>query len=185
MSTSSTTKGREEDQLAALLEQRRDADQGILEVEAATVKLVIFAIDESLFAFSGANVAEILPLTTIHFVPGCPPSLEGVINVRGDITSVIRLGDLLGRPHAPDSRRAAILLGQSRAEDDEAPMRSGLRVDRVEDVLDIPEASIRPPTDTLPEQLRGLATGLFQYRGEVVIALDLERLFHDYRGALR
>ncbi|NEX21010.1 purine-binding chemotaxis protein CheW [Thiorhodococcus mannitoliphagus] len=184
MSTSTESGISEKDPLASVLEQRRDADQRIVEVEAATVKCVIFAIDDRLFAFPGGNVAEILPLTTIHFVPGCPSSLEGVINVRGDITSVIRLGDLLGCAHAPDSRRAAILLGQSRGTDD-VPMRSGLRVDRVEDVLDIIEESIRPPTDTLPEQLRGLATGIFQHHGQAVIALDLERLFQDYRCALR
>ncbi|MBK1648830.1 chemotaxis protein CheW [Rhabdochromatium marinum] len=172
----------ENDQLAEILQHRRTAEAGIVEVDAPTVKLVIFAIGDALFAFPGQNIAEILPLTTIHFVPGCPPSLEGVINVRGDITSVIRLGDLLDRSHEPSSRRAAILLGQARAQDN--AMRSGLRVDRVEDVLDIVEESMRPPTDTLPERLRAVATGIFQHRDETVIALDLERLFQDYASTL-
>lgn len=167
----------ERDQLAEILEQRRQAGAGIVAVDAPTLKLVIFAIGNDCFAFPGSRIIEILPLTTIHFVPGCPPFLEGVINVRGDIDSVIRLGDLLGTAHAPTDRHTAILLGQSRA--GEPAMRSGLRVDQVLDVLDVFESSIQPPPETLPERLRELATGVLRHREQTVIVLDLERLFHD------
>jgi purine-binding chemotaxis protein CheW len=168
----------ERDALAEILERRRREDYEIIEVEAPTVKLVVFAVGDGLFAFLGANVAEILPLTTLYFVPGCPPSLEGVINVRGDITSVIRLGDLLGMDHAATSRRTAILLGRAKA------MCSGLRVDEVLDVLDVLEEIMQAPPSTLPEKLRSWATGVFAYRGRSVLVLDLERLFQDYRAGL-
>lgn len=168
----------ERDALAEILERRRHSDQEMIGVEAPTVKLVVFAVGDRLFAFPGANVAEILPLTTIYFVPGCPPSLEGVINVRGDITSVIRLGDLLGTDHAAAGRRTAILLGRGKT------MRSGLRVDEVLDVLDVLEEIMQAPPSTLPERLRPWATGVFAYRGRSVLALDLERLFQDYRAGL-
>ena len=167
----------ERDQLTAILEQRRQAGAGIVAVDAPTFKVVIFAIGESCFAFPGRQIIEILPLTTIHAVPGCPSFLEGVINVRGDIDSVIRLGDLLDAQHAPVERQAAILLGHSRST--VPPMRSGLRIDRVLDVLDVIESSIQPPPETLPEALRGLASGVFRQREQTVILLDLERLFQD------
>lgn len=168
----------ERDALAEILERRRNADQGIVEAEAPTTKLVIFAVGDALFAFSGANVTEILPLTTIYFVPGCPPSLEGVINVRGDITSVVRLGDVLGVEHAATGRRTAILLGRGSA------MCSGLRVDEVLDVLDVLEEIIQTPPSTLPESVRPWTTGVFEYQGRSVLLLDLERLFQDYRAGL-
>lgn len=157
--------------LELLLERRRGADARILEVETAKVKLVIFVVGEALLAFPARVLVEILPLTTIHVVPGCPPALEGVINVRGDIASVVRLGDLLGMTHIPSARRSAILLGQG------TQVRSGLRVDRVVDVLDVTEESIQATPDSLPEPLRGLATGVFEHAGQVVILLDLDRVF--------
>ncbi len=168
----------EREKLADLLEQRRHAGSRIVEVDAPTVKLVVFAIGAALFAFPGANVTEILPLTTIYPVPGCPPSLEGVINVRGDIASVIRLGDLLGETHAATDRRTAILLGQGNA------MSSGLRVDRVVDVLDVLEEIIQPPPTTVPENLRSWATGIFAWQGRSVLVLNLEPLLQDYRTGL-
>ncbi|MGB5063861.1 MAG: chemotaxis protein CheW [Candidatus Competibacter sp.] len=168
----------EQAQLSEILERRRQANSGILDVEAPTAQMVIFALGNELFAFPGANITEILPLSPIYFVPGCPPSLEGVINVRGDIASVIRLSDLLGVERAAIGRRTAILMGQG------GGMRSGLRVDRVEDVLDVVRDTIHDPPCTLPEELRPLATGVFEHRGRMVLALDLERLFQDYRAGL-
>ena len=77
----------------------------------------------------------------VFFLPGCPPSLEGVINVRGDIELVVRLRALLGLPEAAPGQASRIVLGQASA------MRSGIRVDRVEDVVDVSKApSRRRPT---------------------------------------
>ncbi|MCB1777621.1 MAG: chemotaxis protein CheW [Candidatus Competibacteraceae bacterium] len=168
----------ERDALTEILAWRRHGDPNISAVEAPVVKMVVFAVGDTLFAFPGASVTEILPMTTIYWVPGCPSSLEGVINVRGDVTSVIRLGDLLGVEHVTEDGRTAILLGHGNA------MCSGLRVDRVLDVLDVLEERIQPPLSTLPERFQPWATGMFAYQGRSVLALDLGRLFQDYRAGL-
>jgi purine-binding chemotaxis protein CheW len=59
-------------------------------------------------------------------------------------------------------------------------MRSGLRVDRVVDVLDVVEDSLQPVPDTLPESLRRAARGVFQLHERSVLLLDLDALFQDY-----
>ena len=84
------------------LTQRLDAQKEIVNIDEPLVKLVIFALGDDQFAFLGEGIHEILTKVDVFFVPGCPPSLEGVINVRGDIESVIRPHDLL---HLPASRR--------------------------------------------------------------------------------
>lgn len=161
--------------LDLILAQRRQSGGQMVEVELPRIKLVVFMVGETWLALPARDLVEILPLTTIHFVPGCPPTLEGVINVRGDVTSVIRLGGLLGLEHAPTSRRSAILLGQCRVDQGEM-IRSGLRVDRVIDVLDVTEDSIQTRPDSLPEPLRSLATGLFRHEGQGVMLLDLAQV---------
>ena len=168
------------DALGALLAQCCARDAAPVAVDAPTVKLVIFTIGTQHLALPGAQVSEILPLSTIHIVPGCPAALEGVISVRGDITSVMRLGDLLGLEHAPPSRHGAILLAQSTQMISGEPMRSGLRVDCVVDVLDILEDSLQPVPDTLAGPLRRATARLFQLGADSVALLDLETLFQDY-----
>ncbi|WP_295579855.1 chemotaxis protein CheW [uncultured Lamprocystis sp.] len=165
------------DALTAALERRRRGDQNVVAVDLPTVQWVVFTLSGRTFAFPGTQVAEILPLPPIYFVPGCPPALEGVIDVRGNICSVLRLGDLLDSPHGPPTRRTAILRGRA------ADMESGLRVDAVEDVLEVAQEALLTPPDNLPERLQGLVTGVFQHRGQRVLALDMERLFQSWRDA--
>lgn len=163
--------------LDAILEQRGrvGSDSPIVAVDAVTAQWVLFHLGERPFAFPGRQVVEILRTPPIHFVPGCPPALEGVIEVRGTIWSVLRLADLLDTPAGAVTRRNAILLGRA------ADLASGLRVDAVDDVLDLaPDAILAPPAD-LPGRLPGLVTGVLQHRARAVLALDLERLFTAWR----
>ena len=81
--------------LDQVLTQRLEAHKKIVNVDEPLVKLVIFALGNEHFAFQGDCIHEILTKVDVFFVPGCPPSLEGVINVRGDIESVIRPHGLL------------------------------------------------------------------------------------------
>jgi purine-binding chemotaxis protein CheW len=161
-----------------ILALRRQADAEAHAPDEAMCKLVIFELDGERFAFRAEQVREILPLRPVFFVPGCPPWLEGVINVRGDIESVINLYALLGKG-APDSDApGSILLGRA------AAMDSGVRVGRVLDVLDVPAGDIAAPPAALPEPLARGVAGVLAHHGDAVLLLDLEPMFADYARAL-
>jgi purine-binding chemotaxis protein CheW len=164
--------------LDEVLTQRREADRDIVNVDEPTVKLVIFALGEDWFAFHGERIREILSQADVFFVPGSPPSLEGVINVRGDIESVIRLDDMLHLPADAGRAAASILLATG------AGMRSGIRVDRVVDVVDLPRSTIQPPPTTLPEHLQSVVLGALRFLDRPVALLDLEKMFADYARGL-
>lgn len=164
--------------LDKVLELRRDASQEIVDVDEPSIKLVIFELSGEWFAFPGEAIREILPQVDIFFVPGCPASLEGVINVRGDIESVIRLAELLGKPVADATATSSILRGIG------GGMHSGIRVDRVVDVLDVVQSAIQTPPATLPEHMRHIVSGLMQHQGMPVAILDLNRIFEDYHRGL-
>ena len=122
--------------LDQILRQRHGARQEVVNVDERMVKLVIFALGPHWFAFHGTHIREILAQAVVHFVPGCPPSLEGVINVRGDIATVIRLHDVLQLPAPASGQDSAIMLGSG------AGIESGLRVDRIIDVVYVAHSSI-------------------------------------------
>jgi purine-binding chemotaxis protein CheW len=163
--------------LDQVLTRRREAQQDIVNVDEPSVKLVIFGLGNEWFAFHGERISEILAHAEVFFVPGCPPSLEGVINVRGDIASVIRLNEIL---HLPDSNVAnsSILLGHG------GGISSGIRVDRIVDVVDMPQSSIQTPPATLPEHMRALVLGVLRFQEQPVAVLDLDKLFADYARGL-
>lgn len=158
-----------------ILEKKLAGRKEIVDVDEPEIKLVIFTLGEDWFAFPGRHIREILSNTTVFFVPGCPPSLEGVINVRGDIESVIRLNELLQLPlPAKEPQDTKIMLGKS------STLTSGIRVDEVVDVVDMPESFIQPPSATLPEQLRPFVSGVFSFGERAVTLLDLEQIFTSY-----
>ena len=164
--------------LDELLAIRREVSGRTVDVDEKTVQLVIFTLQGEWLAFHGDKIREILPYGRVFFVPGCPDSLEGVINVRGDIISVIRLEMLLGHPGTAPSQHASILLGQG------GGMQSGIRVDEVLDVREVPESAILAPPGTLPDHLRPLVLGIVTIRTRPVLVLDLGRLFEDYQRGL-
>lgn len=161
-----------------VLTQRREASREIVNVDEPTAKLVIFELHGEWYAFNGEKIREILSQVDVFFVPGCPAFLEGVINVRGDIESVIGLNELFQLPESADRSSFSYLLGRG------AGMSSGIRVDQVVDVVDIPLSNIHQPPGTLPEQLRAIVSGILQFKGKPVTVLDLDRIFADYSHKL-
>ncbi|HKM38040.1 MAG TPA: chemotaxis protein CheW [Thiopseudomonas sp.] len=164
-----------ESQLDQLLAQQQNKQQTIVDVDEPMIKLVVFSLGEYHFAFPGTAIKEVLPGDEqVFFVPGLPTSVEGVINLRGDIESVIGLHALLQVP-SPDYKNAmhatAILLAHN------TQMRSGLRVDRLLDVVDVTESQIQLPPESLPEHLQPYVTGLLEFTGLAVSVLDIDAVF--------
>ncbi len=165
--------------LEQALGSRRGSAGPVIDVDEAMVKFVFTTIGDEWFAFHGDTIAEILADCPVFFLPGCPPSLEGIINVRGDIESVINLPVVLDYPERPPDGASRILLGKA------GGLRSGIRVDSVQDVRDLPESSILPPPHTISGPLAALVSGIVTMGAHHVGIIDLARLFEDYIAGKR
>jgi len=124
------------DRILSEIESRRQADR-TENVSEKMILVVIFRCGDRLFAFKGSHVKEIVPLIKINAVPGCPPSFLGVINLRGTIESIASMHALLGMSVPEFTPEQKILVIESEG------MRTGLLVDTVEDVTEIPENDIQ------------------------------------------
>ena len=164
--------------LDQIVEQRRQAVDLAAQVDEVTVRMVFFTLADHLYAVEGEYIREILPLCPIAFVPGCPASMLGVINVRGDLESVISLAKLLGVEEGKATRYSSILLAQA------GNMRSGLVVDAIFDVAEIPESVIQPAPATTPSALAEIVTGAVVHRDKVATQIKLDHLFHEFMRGL-
>lgn len=144
-----------------------------VDVETKTVKVVIFTLGGGYFAFPGADVKEILPFMEIFPVPGAPHFIPGVINNRGDIESVINLNTFLDLPDSERTAASRILITVK------SGVRSGIAVDAVLDVVDVPVSSINPPLSTLDDAKKELVTGEMIYDGRTVVMIDVARIFGE------
>ncbi len=163
---------------AVLLQEiaRRRERQQVVDVQVECVKMVLVSVGGVPCAFRGECVKEILPLLPIFPVPGTPECLLGVINVRGQIESVVELTKLMGLPSPNEGPSSRIVIGEA------GGIRSGVLVESVVDVLDVPAGALRPPLETLSTSIRELVAGSFQHGETLVTLLDLSKVFGKIPG---
>ena len=147
----------------------RQLTREVVDVEEERVKVIIFTCGASRYAFLGTEVREFLPNCDISWVPGLPDYLPGLINVRGDIESVIDVGYFLGEERG-ESFSGLIAMAVR------GDFRSGVMIDAITDVVDLGKSAIGPPLSTLDGAARELVTGTIAYRGETVSLVDIGRL---------
>ncbi|HXE96425.1 MAG TPA: chemotaxis protein CheW [Dongiaceae bacterium] len=149
--------------------KKRQRTKEVVDVEEERVKVVIFMCGVNLYAFYGRDVREILPSCAISWVPSLPEYLPGLINVRGDIESVINLRHFLGEEK--DDHCKCLIAMAVRGD-----FHSGILIDSIEDVVDIPLSTILPPLATLNGAARDLVIGEIEYGGETISLLDIGKL---------
>lgn len=103
---------------------------------AVSSRWVSFELASQKYAIAILKVFEVLSDADIEPVPCAPQSVLGVINLRGSIVTVIDLSVWLGLEKAAASHCIIVVNHEDQA--------IGVRVDRILEVLDIPQNSINP-----------------------------------------
>ncbi len=163
------------DHILAEVKQRKKKGE-IVDVTEEKIKLVIFSLLDDYYAIYGNDIKEILLVEKITFVPGSPDYILGIINVRGDIESVLNINKLIGLPDCKIDKSSRIVIASN------VDMRSGILVDSVIDVVDVPKRSITPPISTLGEALKAFVVGEVVYGDKSITQLDITKIFERITG---
>lgn len=133
-------------------------------------KYVIFSLADARYAVPLRNVIEIAhrPKTTV--LPHVPQWLLGVTNRRGDILSVVDLRAFLGITELNSTSPGRMLVVRTTNEE----MTTGLIVDQVNKILDLPGDQVQKPTAPVETKLAPFMLGVCEYRDELLAVLDLE-----------
>jgi len=137
------------------------------------VQMLLFSQGGNRFAVEIESVLEVGPVPEHTWVPGVPGWVRGVANFRGEIISIVALGELLGLGQgdvAPGSRRMLVARALG------GPVRSGLIVDGVHGNVRLARKQIRPLGGPVQEGVAPYLSGLLQAKGELHALLDVERL---------
>lgn len=141
------------------------------------LQLVGFRIGKETFGVPIGVVHEIVRVPDITSVPEAPEYVEGVINLRGKIISVVDLRKRFGETHIESTRKNRILV----AEIDHKII--GLIVDAASEVIRLPQAEIEAPPEVFEENELKYVTGLGKLNGRLVILVDLTKVLQ--KGELR
>jgi purine-binding chemotaxis protein CheW len=144
---------------------------------ARELHLVGFRIGQETFGVPIALVHEIVRVPEITAVPDSPSYVEGVINLRGKIVSVIDLRKRFGEKELVRNKKNRILVTEVEGK------LVGLIVDAASEVLKIPESEIELPPPVFGESELNYVTGMGKLKGRLIILIDLSKVLQ--RGELR
>ncbi|OPY31798.1 MAG: purine-binding chemotaxis protein [Methanomassiliicoccales archaeon PtaU1.Bin124] len=148
-----------------------------VEISGDEEQLVSFKLGKGTFAVKVANVREIVKVQDITRIPKMPDYVEGVMNLRGQITTVIDLKKRFNIETGEDMGRTA----QSRIIVAEiGDNQLGIVVDAVEDVMRVPLQSISAPPKTLSSGVdTAFLTGICKMPDKLIMLLDLNNLIES------
>lgn len=133
-----------------------------------------FLIAGDPYAVGVAHVREIVGFDSPTRVPGTPPWIRGVVNLRGLVVPVIDLAVKFGREASEVTRRTCVVIVELRIAGE--PVTMGIMADAVSQVLELTPDQIQPPPtfgiNIRVEYLLGLVTAANTF----ALLLDIERV---------
>jgi purine-binding chemotaxis protein CheW len=131
--------------------------------------LVVFQLAGQHVALPLESVQRIVPMAQLGRPPGLPSALEGILNLGGTAVPVVRLDRLLQLPaHSPGLYSMLIVLKG------DADGRIAVLVDRVNEILSLPESALLPVAGT--GSFNSCAEAAASVRGENIHVLSPARI---------
>lgn len=162
----------------ALTQSRKDA-----EAKGNEVQVVEFILGEDKFAINLFDVREIVESIRITPLPHAPSHIKGIIDLRGEITTVIDLKTVLQIPKKKSEGQADsrfIVLDESVTN-----TKTGILVDDVTSVLTVPVSDIDQTSHTGEEKsyilgiIKKASGDRDDTRKELIIWIDIKNLLEE------
>lgn len=139
----------------------------------STIQIATFYVENLLMGLQIQQVQEINRQLEVTAVPHAPEHVKGVINLRGDVVTVVDMRQVLGLPHndISDSCRNVIIHHDGEL--------VGLLVDKIADILTIECDKIDPAPPNVGNIEGKLFQGVYTTEEEIVVILDLDAALGD------
>jgi purine-binding chemotaxis protein CheW len=134
-------------------------------------RYVLFTLAGSRYAVSVPHVLEISRVPPVTPVPNVPTWVCGIVNVRGDILSVIDVRPFLGCEEAPQGEENRILVVKARGDE----IMTSLVVDQVMGIVPLSTTHLDASTVPTSGNATPYLNGVCEYGNQVVAVFDLER----------
>ncbi|WP_164508965.1 chemotaxis protein CheW [Clostridium rectalis] len=134
------------------------------------MQVVIFKLDKEQFAVETAKVQSINDIMQITKVPNAPAHIKGLINLRGNVISLLDINLLLDVSKEEDSGQNNIIILDIEEE------LVGITVDQVDEVLDVEESLIEKIEE---DKKKAYIKGVINFKDRVVTLIDIDKLLSN------
>ncbi len=148
-------------------------DDAIDEINDPLTQWVTFFLENEKYGVPVSQVMEVLRYTEITPVPGAPEAVMGIINLRGNVVTVLDTRRKFGLPHKEpdDSTRIVVTTIDGQI--------IGILVDNVSDVMWLRASEMEATPSTRGDESAKFIQGVASRDGELLILVDLLKLFAE------
>ncbi|MFT6155056.1 MAG: purine-binding chemotaxis protein CheW [Bermanella sp.] len=142
-------------------------------IEDPMLQWVTFRLDNETYGINVMQVQEVLRYSEVAPVPGAPPYVLGIINLRGNVVTVIdtRLRFGLMQTETNDQTRIVIIETENQV--------VGILVDAVAEVVYLRQSEIETTPNVGNEETAKFIQGVCHKNKELLILVDLEKMMSD------
>lgn len=141
---------------------------------ADDMQLVVFDLDNEEYGVEIGQVREIIKMEEISKIPRTPDYIEGVINLRGQVTTVISLRKKFGLEQKEVDQYTRIIVAEIDG------LTLGITVDAVNEVLKLPTKNIEPtPAIVANDVDTRYMRGIGKLDDRLLILLDINRIMNE------
>ena len=134
---------------------------------------VTFRLGDEIYGIDVLKVQEVLRITEISPVPGAPDYVLGIINLRGNVVTVVDARNRFSLPpkESDDASRIIVV--------DAFDKIIGLLVDNVSEVAYVPDSQIDLAPNVGNEDSNKFVAGVYNRDNELLIMVDLAKLINS------
>lgn len=130
------------------------------------MQVLIFKLGDEKFAVETSKVQVINDMMEVTKVPNAPSYIRGLINLRGNIISLLDINLLLSMSNREGTQENVIILNMEEEQ-------VGISVDEVEEVIDVEEELMEKMQD---QGSKPYIKGIINFGDKIVTLIDIDKL---------
>ncbi|AFP29966.1 MULTISPECIES: chemotaxis protein CheW [Marinobacter] len=141
------------------------------------LQYVTFRLDDETYGINVMQIQEVLRYSEIAPVPGSPDYVLGIINLRGNVVTVIDTRRRFGLNDADITDSSRIVVMES------ADQVMGILVDSVAEVVYLKSSEIEAAPNVGSEESARFIQGVCNKNGELIILVEFDKMLTDHEWA--
>ncbi len=137
------------------------------------VQAITFQLDREMYGIDVHQIKEIIKIKEYVKVPNAPDYIEGVINLRGQITPIVDLRKIFGMEHKEFDDNSRIIMVEFESD------VVGLIVDCVVGVVTVPIGEIVKSPSIAMSANNSFISGIIKSEDNLTILIDVVRLLSE------
>lgn len=145
------------------------------EPKEETRQIIVFRLAREWYGVEITKVKEVIKVGKITYLPSSPEHIVGIVNLRGNILSVIDLKTIFSLPHEEPTGKMRIIAIES------GMLESGLLVDEVVESIKVPVSKMEPALLTIIAEGGKYIEGQCKVDNKLIALISVERVL-EKRG---